>query len=56
MKHKKKIQNSCHFHHGYEQQQHNMAEAGQFHEHSVFASGDTDVIAILIAIDAEQAL
>ena len=55
MKHKKESQKYCHFHHDYEQQQHNVAGAGPFDEQSVFASGETDVIAIVFAIDAEQA-
>jgi hypothetical protein len=55
MKHKKKIQNSCHFHHGYETTTTQRGWAGQFHEHSVFAPGEADVIAIVTVIGAEQA-
>ena len=35
MKTRKRFQISCHFHHDYEQQQHNVAGAGQFHEQAV---------------------
>jgi hypothetical protein len=50
-----RFKNFCHFHHDYKQQQHNVAGAGHFDDQSVFASGEADAIAIVIAIDAQQA-
>jgi hypothetical protein len=55
MKHKKDSQKSQHFHHGYEKQQHNVAGARLFLRTERFASGEADMTAIVIPIDAEQA-
>lgn len=55
MKHRKEIQIFCHFRHDYKKQQHMWLGARQSQEQNVSASGEMDLIAIVTAIDAEQA-